>query len=87
MILTAIIAQESRQRAKNITHAHHFELRAERSANLKAEIWRNKSDHVSVLEALVSDNKNCEDKLRKLMKEDGLDETDFATVLHEVLEK
>ena len=40
-----------------------------------------------VPEDQVSDNKNCKDKLQKLMKEDGFDETDFANVSHEVLAK
>ena len=39
---TETIAQESRQRAKNFTHVHQVELRAERSANIKAEIQRKK---------------------------------------------
>ena len=70
VIQTAAIAQESRHRAKIITHAHQVELRVEWSANLKAETQRKKDDHMSVLEAQFWDNKNCKDKLRKLMKED-----------------
>ena len=81
------IAQESRQRAKILTHAHQVELSAERSAIIKAEIHYNKSYPMSVLEAQVSGNKNCKDRYRKLMEEDGLDETDFSNVSHEVLEK
>ena len=65
---TATIAQESRQRVKILTHAHQVELCAERSANLKAENQRKKSDHMSVLDARVSYYKNCKDKIRKLMK-------------------
>ena len=72
VIWTATIAKESRQRSKIIIYAHQVDLCTERSADIKAEIQRKKDDHISVLEARVSDNKNCEDKLRKLMKEDGL---------------
>ena len=54
---------------------------------IKSGIYRKKYDHMSVLEARVSDNKNCEDKILELMKEDGLDERDFSNVLHEVLAK
>ena len=67
--LTATIAQKSRHRAKILTHAHQ----------------RKKYEHMSVLEARVSDNKNCKYQLRKLMKEGGLDETDVVNVSHEVL--
>ena len=56
---TATIAQELRQRAKILTHAHQVEICAEQSANIKSEIQRKKYDHMSVLEALVSENKNC----------------------------
>ena len=84
---TEIITHESRHRAKILTHAHQVELLTERSANIKSEIQRKKAYHMSVLESQVSGNKNCEDNLRRLMKEDGLDETDFANVSHEVLEK
>ena len=41
---------------------------------------------MSIFEALVSDNKNCKDKLQKLMREDVLDENYYAYVSHEVLE-
>ena len=58
-----------------------------RSANLKAETQRKKDDHMYVLEAKVSDKKNCEDKLQKLIEEDVLDETYFANVSHEVFAK
>ena len=39
-----------------------------------------------ILEALLS-YKNCKDDLQILMREGGLDETDFDNVLHELLEK
>ena len=84
---TATISQESRQREQNLTHAHQFDLRSGRSENIKAGIQCKKSDHMSVLEARVSNNKYYKDKLQNLMKEDGLDETDFANVLHELLAK
>ena len=42
---------------------------------------------MSVLEARVSDNRNCRERLQKSMKEDGLDDTDFSNVSHEVLAK
>ena len=48
---TETITQESRQRAKILTHACQVELRAKRSANLKAEIQCKKDDHMSILEA------------------------------------
>ena len=81
------ITQESRQRVKISTHAHQAKLRAERPDNLKSKIQRKRYYHMSFLEARVSDNKNQEDNIRKLMKQDGLDETYFAYFLHEVLEK
>ena len=40
---------------------------------------------MSVLEARVLDNKNCKEKLRKIMKEYGLDRMDFANVWREFL--
>ena len=55
---TATIAQESRQRAKMITHAHQVDIRAKWSENTKSEIQRKQYDHMSVLEAQVSGNKN-----------------------------
>ena len=48
---TETITKESRQRAKILTHACQVELRAKRSANLKAEIQCKKDDHMSILEA------------------------------------
>ena len=47
---TSTITQESRQRAKILTHAHQVGIRAERSADIKAEIRSKKDDHMSVLE-------------------------------------
>ena len=81
------INQESRHRAKNLTHKHQVELRAEQENEIELELAHKKSLKIAELERKVLDNEDCEKKMRELLQQNGI-ETTIGTMLdHHVISK
>ena len=68
----ATITQESRQRAKNLTHLHQAELRNEKRGLIRAEVVRKEADKRNKDSSQLIFNRKCEDALRALMTEQNL---------------
>lgn len=78
----ASITQESRQRAKTLTHAHQFELRKAVKDAIELELQQKAKEKEDNIRDKVAMSKACEDKLRRLM---GSNDLGHAT--HEIFAK
>jgi hypothetical protein len=78
----ATITQESRQRAKNLTHVHQAELRDEKREQVRAEVVRKEADKRNKSESQLKIAEECEEKIRELMAGDESTEISQATLEH-----
>lgn len=87
------ITQESRQRAKCLTHEYQAEQRMERKIQLEAEVSRKKVEAANKLVQKIGKNDNCVMKICKILGRDQSEEhledasmEDFSKLLNADLE-
>ena len=74
----ATITQESRQRAKNLTHLHQAELRNEKQELTQVKVVQKEADKKNKNSSQLIFNRKCEDALRALMTEQAEEQTEIS---------